>query len=61
MLIMGSSASKLIHEEPKTADVERKDINDIHHLEGLASGPLNLLLAIQLCLWLSCPGEEAWG
>jgi len=44
---MGSPAFKLIHEEPKTADVERKDINGIHYLERLASGPLNLLLAIQ--------------
>jgi len=44
---MGSSASKLINEEPKTADVERKDTNGVHYLEGLASGPLNLLLAIQ--------------
>jgi len=37
LLIMGSSASKLINEEPKTVDVERKDINGIHYLEGLAS------------------------
>jgi len=44
---MGSSASKLIHEEPKTADVEGKDVNVIYYLERLASGPLNLLLAMQ--------------